>query len=590
MTWLFGPATRLGPAAVADAAAGRRGRAGRPQPHRRPVAQRGAGPDRHAPAGVLRAALGGAAAQPLRRRRGAQRRTRSPRCARRFTPATGRSPTRELLLVSAARRRRADRLRRGRPAPLLRRRLDRRRPRRARGLPAGARRLAGRAPIADVLARCAEVDGRCPRRWRRSTWRCGTSPAADAGSRCGGCSGPRPRRPSPSTGRSPPPTAPAPPARPPQARADGLRDGQGQGRRSATTPAGWPRCGRSPAREMAIRIDANGAWSADEAQCGARAAGAGRDRAVRGAGPRAADAIRDLPGRRDGAARARRVRRAIPRRSLARRAADLICLKIARCGGIIGHDRRRRAAPGRPATRSTSPRRSTARSGSPRRCTPPRVIAPDRACGLATLGLFDGPPGPPAGVAGRSRSAGGPGSAARRWSTGTAPGDDLGDRGRVPRGERRARRRATTVQPRGRQRAAIRSAMARNFSSRSPTTSSTGIPSSPRRSHSDGSAPVPSPRRAAGEPGRRVGAAARRARRPGHPAAGRRAPASAPSARRTARSSALHLVGQRLVGGPPGAALDRRRPGPGLAPISTSRCTRPGSASATCSAIRPPIE
>ncbi len=48
--------------------------------------------------------------------------------------------------------------------------------------------------------------------------------------------------------------------------------------------------------------------------------------------------------------------------------------------------------------------------------------------------------------------------------------------------------------------AAMRSASARNFSSRSPTTRSTGMASSPRRSQSGGITPVPSPRSAAASP------------------------------------------------------------------------------------------
>ncbi len=65
VTWVFGPDHGVGAAAVADAAAGRARGADGAQPHRRAVAQRGAGPERDAPAGVLHAALGRAAAQPV---------------------------------------------------------------------------------------------------------------------------------------------------------------------------------------------------------------------------------------------------------------------------------------------------------------------------------------------------------------------------------------------------------------------------------------------------------------------------------------------------------------------------------------------
>ncbi len=46
----------------------------------------------------------------------------------------------------------------------------------------------------------------------------------------------------------------------------------------------------------------------------------------------------------------------------------------------------------------------------------------------------------------------------------------------------------------------MRSAIARNFSSRSPATSVTGMASSPSRSQSGSITPVPSPRRAAARP------------------------------------------------------------------------------------------
>ena len=65
VTWAFGPTTRLGAAAVADAAVGRRGGAPGAHAHRRPVAQRRAGAERDAPARLLHAAVGGTAAEPV---------------------------------------------------------------------------------------------------------------------------------------------------------------------------------------------------------------------------------------------------------------------------------------------------------------------------------------------------------------------------------------------------------------------------------------------------------------------------------------------------------------------------------------------
>ena len=140
--------------------------------------------------------------------------------------------------------------------------------------------------------------------------------------------------------------------------------------------------------EMAIRLDANGAWSVEEALatlrvlepvgielCEEPVAGLERDRrGVR------FDARPDRDRRdRRGAGGARRacVRRGLPEDRALRRDH-----RRSRCA---------RGARGPSATRCTSPRRSTGRSGSRRALHAAAAVEPDRPCGLATLGLFDRP-------------------------------------------------------------------------------------------------------------------------------------------------------------------------------------------------------
>jgi L-alanine-DL-glutamate epimerase-like enolase superfamily enzyme len=139
--------------------------------------------------------------------------------------------------------------------------------------------------------------------------------------------------------------------------------------------------------QMAIRIDANGAWSAAEALaslealeavgielCEEPVAGLGAIRTLR--------PVTDIPLALDESAED-------PQALVAPAAADLICLKIARCGGISG-------------TIQTAERARTAGYGVYLASTldgplgiaaalhAAAVIRPERACGLATLGLFDG--------------------------------------------------------------------------------------------------------------------------------------------------------------------------------------------------------
>ena len=128
-------------------------------------------------------------------------------------------------------------------------------------------------------------------------------------------------------------TAPAPPPRRGAAKAAGFRCvkakvgiGDDAGRLAAVRAVLGP--------DVAIRLDANGAWSVDEALAVAAGARAGRDRAVRGARPRASTQTPAL-------AAATRVPIALDETAgalgaLDRRVCEAVCLKIARCGGITG--------------------------------------------------------------------------------------------------------------------------------------------------------------------------------------------------------------------------------------------------------------
>jgi L-alanine-DL-glutamate epimerase-like enolase superfamily enzyme len=137
---------------------------------------------------------------------------------------------------------------------------------------------------------------------------------------------------------------------------------------------------------MALRLDANGVWSTEEAAAALRAlAPAGLElceEPVRGleqvaelsssAGvPLALDETAAHPG------------------ALDRRVCDSVCLKVARCGGISGviaAARRARAAGYRVYLASTL----DGPLGIAAALHAAAVIAPDRASGLATLGLFAG--------------------------------------------------------------------------------------------------------------------------------------------------------------------------------------------------------
>ena len=286
--------------------------------------------------------------------------------------------------------------------------------------------------------------------------------------------------------------------------------------------------------------------------------------------------------------------------ALDERVCDAVCLKISRCGGITGivdrGVRRARAAGYEVYLASTL----DGPLGIAAALHAAAAIGPDRPCGLATLPMFEGRTDP---MPARRRAACAPPPApgsAMACSAGTALADSpqrrascstAGDRGADPRGERRGRHRERTISP-SRSSAAIRSAIAMNFSSRSPTTSTTGICSSPSCSQTDGSDAGP-------EPAQRPRQAA-----PACSAGGWRARAHATFGGWPSSTGRLLPPPRDLLDAARGLDPVRqraRRPArgprrsiasaiPGLAPISTSRSIRPPSISAACSAIRPPIE
>ena len=158
-------------------------------------------------------------------------------------------------------------------------------------------------------------------------------------------------------------------------------------------------------RRIAIRVDANGAWSVEEALASLRAlepvgielceepaSGLEPIAAVAADSPVAValDESASRPG------------------ALERRVCELICLKVARCGGITGlldAARRARAAGYEVYLASTL----DGPLGIAAALHAAAAIAPDRACGLATLGLFDGRDDPLPARAGQIAVPGGPG-------------------------------------------------------------------------------------------------------------------------------------------------------------------------------------
>ena len=368
-------------------------------------------------------------------------------------------------------------------------------------------------------------------------------------------------------------------------RGGGLRLREGQGRASATTRAGSPRCARRPGRtwRSASTPTARGS-SPEEALANLRALAPtgieyaeepvhGIDGARRGAGglARAGGDGRDGGGA--GAPRAR----ARPTRSASRSPA------AAGSPGCCA-TRRRRA---RRAARSTSPRRSTGRWGSRRGCTRRPRWRPRGRAAVRARDARDvrGARRRARAARRRDRGAGGSGPALSVASPGSSsPSMDEVDPARVraarrarpaARGARRARRPATTWTRASRSRSAIRSAIARNFVVALPHDELDGhrqlAQPVPQRA---ASRPVPRPRSAAARPGavlRRRSASACSAIPRGIPAnsgcaAHSRAKASTPIASirsASASSAAAALLALGRVGEPRARADEHEPPDPG---------------------------
>jgi L-Ala-D/L-Glu epimerase len=140
--------------------------------------------------------------------------------------------------------------------------------------------------------------------------------------------------------------------------------------------------------QMAIRIDANGTWSADEATASLRALEPVGielcEEPVSGVA-----AIRELWTARESEISLALDESADNPDAFTRQAADAICLKIARCGGISGTiDAAKRArAAGYEVYLASTLDGPLGIAGALHAAA---LIAPDRASGLATLGLFEG--------------------------------------------------------------------------------------------------------------------------------------------------------------------------------------------------------
>ena len=149
--------------------------------------------------------------------------------------------------------------------------------------------------------------------------------------------------------------------------------------------------------EMAVRIDANGAWSVAEAQAALRALSPAGvelcEEPVSGIeGTAELAALTDVPLALDESS--------ILPGALDRRVCRAVCLKLSRCGGISGMlDAARRArAVGYELYLASTLDGPLGIAAAVHAAT---VLAPDRACGLATLQLFDGHADPLAPHSGR---------------------------------------------------------------------------------------------------------------------------------------------------------------------------------------------
>ena len=150
-------------------------------------------------------------------------------------------------------------------------------------------------------------------------------------------------------------------------------------------------------RDLAIRLDANGAWSVTEGAAALRSLEAAGielcEEPVRGLAETAElAALTPVPLAIDESAAAAG--------ALDQRICDAVCLKIARCGGITGvldAARRARGAGYEVYLASTL----DGPLGIAAALHAASALSPDRACGLATLGLFDRRRDPLAPAAGR---------------------------------------------------------------------------------------------------------------------------------------------------------------------------------------------
>ena len=360
----------------------------RARARRRADAQRGARADRPAAARVLRAAerghpreLSGARASRDRR----ERTLRLPDAARDVVRRRCASAT--LLRARHRGRRRRRRARRGRAAGALRRRVATARvARRARGLPRGARGAA----TAWTAASCstpAAPPTTSRRRWPPSTSRCGIAPAGARACPVADAAGRRRRSTqSPVNATIGAADRAGAAAAAAGARAAGfgcvkLKVGVGDdaGRVAAVRAALGP--------DVRLRLDANGAWSVEEAVRTIEAlAPAGLElveepvhglAALRAVRERVAGADRDgRDGRRAGRARVGRGRRGLPEARALRR-------HLRRCSR-----RRRSCARPAPSLRRLDVRRA---ARDRRRAALRRRAAGRAPCGLATLGLLDLP-------------------------------------------------------------------------------------------------------------------------------------------------------------------------------------------------------
>ena len=171
-------------------------------------------------------------------------------------------------------------------------------------------------------------------------------------------------------------------------------------------------------REMAIRIDANGAWSVPEAEAALRALSpAGIELCEEPVGGleqiAALAALSDVAVAIDESS--------IQPEALDQRVCQALCLKVSRCGGISGvldAARRARAAGYELYLASTL----DGPLGIAAALHAAAAVRPDRSCGLATLQLFEGPQDPLAPRDGRIALPAGPGlgDGMTGWYTGSA--------------------------------------------------------------------------------------------------------------------------------------------------------------------------